>query len=111
MPRFPRTNGAALAAHVLRHFVRPARVRLRTLLPPLFEDAVRTRVSGEFSGRWRSSRVTPETGWAAVGAPRGGAGTTARVLYMPQQALVVYPPIAVVLANAVLAALNGLRLL
>jgi len=71
------------------------------------------------------------TGWAAVGgAPRAdsttagtgtgtgtgtrgaiAAGTTAGgVLHMPPQALLSYPPIAT-LANALLAALNGLRLL
>ena len=82
----------------------------RTLLPPLFEDAVRARVSGEFSRAAEEFARTPETGWAAVGAPRGGAGTTAGVLHMPPQALVVYPSIAV-LANALLAALNRLRLL
>ena len=86
----------------------------RTLLPPLFEDAVRTRVSGEFSKAVEEFARTPETGWAAVGAPRrdsrGGTGTTAGVLHMPPQALVVYTPVAV-LANALLAALNGLRLL
>ncbi|KAH9991099.1 Dor1-like family-domain-containing protein [Russula vinacea] len=65
----------------------------RTLLPPLFEDAVRARVSGEFS------RAVEEF-----------ARTTSGVLHMPPQALVVYPPIAM-LANALLAALNGLRLL
>jgi len=86
----------------------------RTLLPPLFEDAVRTRVSGEFSKAAEEFARTPETGWAAVGAPRrdsrGGTGTTAGVLHMPPQALVAYTPVAV-LANALLAALNGLRLL
>lgn len=86
----------------------------RTLLPPLLEDAVRTRVSGEFSKAVEEFARTPETGWAAVGAPRrdsrGGTGTTAGVLHMPPQALVVYTPVAV-LANALLAALNGLRLL
>ena len=86
----------------------------RTLLPPLFEDAVRARVSGEFSRAVEEFARTPETGWAAVGAPRadtrGEGGTTASVLHMPPQALAVYPPIAI-LANALLAALNGLRLL
>lgn len=53
---------------------------------------------------------TPETGWAAVGAPRGGAGTTAGVLHMPPQALVFVSYIAV-LANALLTAFHGLRLL
>jgi len=52
---------------------------------------------------------TPETGWAAAGAPRadtrGAAGMTAGMLHMPPQALAVYPPIAI------LAALNGFRLL
>ena len=87
----------------------------RTLLPPLFEDAVRARVSGEFSKAADEFARTPEAaGRMAVGAPRrdsrGGVGTTAGVLHMPPQALVVYPPVAV-LANALLAALNGLRLL
>lgn len=89
----------------------------RTLLPPLFEDAVRARVSGEFYKAVEEFARTPETGWGAVGTPRkdsrgGGAGTTtaAGVLHMPPQALVVYPPVAI-LANALLAALNGLRLL
>ena len=86
----------------------------RTLLPPLFEDAVRTRVSGEFSKAAEEFARTPETSWAAVGAPRrdsrGSTGTTAGVLHMPPQALVAYTPVAV-LANALLAALNGLRLL
>ncbi|KAH9973379.1 Dor1-like family-domain-containing protein [Russula compacta] len=92
----------------------------RTLLPPLFEDAVRARVSGEFSKAAEVFARTPETGWGAVGTPRkdsrgGGAGTTgtttaAGMLHMPPQALVVYPPVAI-LANALLAALNGLRLL
>lgn len=86
----------------------------RALLPPLFEDAVRARVSGDFSRAAEEFARTPETGWAAVGAPRrdsrGGAGKTAGVLHMPPQALVVYPPVAV-LTNMLLAALNGLRLL
>jgi conserved oligomeric Golgi complex subunit 8 len=86
----------------------------RALLPPLFEDAVRARVCGDFSRAAEEFTRTPETGWASVGAPRrdsrGGAGKTAGVLHMPPQALVVYPPVAV-FANALLAALNGLRLL
>ncbi|KAI9509139.1 Dor1-domain-containing protein [Russula earlei] len=88
----------------------------RSLLPPLFEDAVRARVSGEFSRAAEEFGRTPETGWAAVGAPRkdsrGGAGMTSGVLHIhiPPQALAVYPPVAV-FANALLVALNGLRLL
>jgi len=86
----------------------------RTLLPPLFEDAVRARVSGEFSKAADEFARSPGAGWTAVGAPRrdsrGGVGTTTGVLHVPPQALVVYPPVAV-LANALLAALNGLRLL
>ena len=86
----------------------------RTLLPPLFEDAVRARVSGEFSKAASEFGKTPRTSWAGVGAPRrdsrGAAGTTAGVLQMPPQALVAYPPVAV-FANALLAALKGLRLL
>ncbi|KAH9971002.1 Dor1-like family-domain-containing protein [Lactifluus volemus] len=96
----------------------------RTLLPPLFENAVRARVSGEFSRAVDEFARTPETGWGAVGTPRrettrssnssstasSGLTTTTSVLHVPPQALVVYPPIAV-LANALLAALNGLRLL
>ncbi|KAI9459187.1 Dor1-domain-containing protein [Lactarius psammicola] len=84
-------------------FVRPG-LDFRTLLPPLFEDAVRVRASGK----------TPRTSWAGVGVPRRDsqavAGTTALVFQMPPQALVTYPPVAV-FANAILAALNGLRLL
>ena len=111
-PRRTSANGAAIAAHVLRHFVRSARVRLSQLHPPLFEDAVRTgtHVSGEFPRAAEEFARTPETGWAAVGVPRGSTGTTAGVLHTPPRALVVYPPI-VVLANALLAALNGSRLL
>ena len=77
----------------------------RTLLPPLFEDAVRARVFGEFSRAVEDFARTSETGWAAVSAQRGGAGTRASVLQIPPQALMVYPFIAV-LANALLAALN-----
>ena len=112
-PRRTRANGAAIAAHVLRQFVRSARVQLSQLHPPLFEeDAVRTgtHVSGEFPRAAEEFARTPETGWAAVGVPRGSTRTTAGVLHTPPQALVVYPPI-VALANALLAALNGLRLL
>ncbi|KAH9017017.1 Dor1-like family-domain-containing protein [Lactarius hengduanensis] len=86
----------------------------RTLLPPLFEDAVLVRVSGEFSKAAVEFGKTPRTNWAGVGAPRrdsrAAAGTTAGVLQIPPQALVAYPPVAV-FANALLAALNGLRLL
>ena len=86
----------------------------RTLLPPLFEDAVRTRVPGELSKAVEEFARTTDTGWAAVGAPRrdsrGSTGTTAGVLHMPPQGLVVYTPVAV-LANGLLAALNGLRFL
>ncbi len=99
LPRFP--DAASFAR---------LRFDFRTLLPPLFEDAVRARVSGEFSRAVEEFARTPETGWAAVGAPCGGVGTTGGVLYLPPQALVVYPPIAI-LANALLAALNGFRLL
>jgi len=86
----------------------------RTLLPPLFKDAVRARVSGEFARAAEEFGRTPQTGWAAVGAPRkdsrGGTAATAGVLHMPPQGLAVYPPVAV-FANALLAALKGLRLL
>ena len=86
----------------------------RALLPPLFEDAVHSRVSGEFFRAAEDFVRTPETGWAAVGAPRRDSrtvsGTTSGVLHVPPHALVVYPPVAV-LANALLATLNGLRLL
>ncbi len=84
----------------------------RTLLPPLFEDAV--RVSGEFSKAAEDFGKAPRTSWAGVGEPRkdsrAAAEMTAGLLQMPPQALVVYPPVAV-FANAMLAALNGLRLL
>jgi len=59
----------------------------RTLLPPLFEDAVRARVSSEFARAAEEFGGTPQTGWAAVGAPRkdsrGGAAVTVGVLHMP----------------------------
>ena len=77
---------------------------------PLFEVAARTHLSAEFSRAVKEFARTPETGWTAVGAPRGGAGTTARVLHITPQALVVYPSIAV-LANALGATLNEPRLL
>jgi len=71
-------------------------------------------VSDEFSKAVEEFGKTPRTGWAGVGAPRrdsrAAAGTTAGVLQMPPQALVAYPPVTV-FANALLAALNGLRLL
>ncbi|KAI9448449.1 Dor1-domain-containing protein [Lactarius indigo] len=86
----------------------------RTLLPPLFDDSVRVRVSGEFSKAAVEFKKTPGTSWAEVGAPRrdsrATAGTTAGVLQMPPQALVAYLPVAV-FANALLATLNDLRLL
>ena len=72
------------------------------LLLPLFEDAVRTRVSAEFSKAVDEFARTPESAWAAVGAPRGGTETTAGVLHIPPQDLVVNPPIAM-LAKALLA--------
>ncbi|KAF8502193.1 hypothetical protein F5888DRAFT_1670030 [Russula emetica] len=84
-------------------------IHCQRLLPPLFEDAVRAHVSSEFSRAVEEFARTPETGWAAAGAPRadtrGAAGMTAGMLHMPPQALAVYPPIAI------LAALNGFRLL
>jgi hypothetical protein len=86
----------------------------RTLLPPLSEDAVRTRVTADFSKAEEEFARTSDAGWAAVGAPRrdsrGSTATTAGVLHVPPQALVVYTPVAV-LSNGLLAALNGLRLL
>ncbi|KAF8468059.1 hypothetical protein DFH94DRAFT_285249 [Russula ochroleuca] len=39
----------------------------RTPLPLLFEDAVRARVSGEFSRAVEEFARTPEMGWATVG--------------------------------------------
>ena len=72
------------------------------LLPALFEDAVRTRVSAEFSKVVDEFARTAETARAAVGAPRGGTETTASVLHIPPQELVVDLPIAM-LANALLA--------
>ena len=100
LPRFPDAPAlTALLSQLTYCATSFARLGLdfRTLLPPLFEDAVRARASGEFSRVVEEFTRTPETGWAAVGAPRGGAGTTAGVLHMPPQAL--------------LAALNILRLL
>jgi hypothetical protein len=64
---------------------------LRTLLSPLFEDAVCARISSEFSRAVEVFARTPDTGWAAVGVshadPRGGAGTTGGVFHMPPQVL------------------------
>ena len=60
-----------------------------TLLLPLFEDAVRARVLDEFSRAVEEFLRMPESGWAAVGAPRGGAGMIGGVLHMPPQAMVV----------------------
>ena len=113
LPRFPDAPGlTALLSQLMYCATSFARLGFDfcTLLPPLFEDAVRTRVSSGFSRAVEEFVRTPETACAAVGAPRGGAETTAGVLHMPPQALVVYPPIAM-LANALLAALYGLRLL
>ena len=76
-----------------------------TLLPPLFEDAVRTRVSRKFSEALEVFARTPEAGRGALGAL---LRTHAGVLHMPPQALVVYPLVAV-LANALLVALMGWR--
>lgn len=59
MPRFSRTNCAALAVHVLRHFVRPARVRLSYVR--YFRRCSKTRCAHarlvNSPGRWRCSRV------------------------------------------------------
>ncbi|KAF8485828.1 hypothetical protein DFH94DRAFT_708345 [Russula ochroleuca] len=88
-------------------FARPG-FDFRMLLPPLFEDAVRARASGDFSGAEDEYARTPEKGWAAVRAAHS-SGTTASAFYMPPQALLVYPPIAI-LANVLRAPLNGLRL-
>ena len=56
---------------------------------------MRARVCGEFSGAAAGEFArTPEMGWDAVGVPRGGSGTTASVLHMPAQALLVYRPTA-----------------
>jgi len=101
------------AAHGTAAPVRCARPA-RTQLPPLFEDAVRTRVTGKFSKDAEVFARTPETSWAALGAPRrdscGSSGTKAGVLYMPLQALVVYSLVAI-FTNAILAVLNVLGLL
>jgi hypothetical protein len=105
----PRADGAALA---IRHLVRSVRVQFRTLIPPLFEDAVRVRASGELCRAAAEFGRTPEIGWTSVRVtqadPRGLQGR--------QLAPYVYTgagrtsPIAI-LVNAILAGLNGLRLL
>ena len=105
LPRFP--DAPALTALLLQltyYATSFARIGFdfRMLLPPLFEDAMRTRVSAEFSKVVDEFARTPETAWAAVGAPRGGTETTAGVLHIPPQGLVVNPPIGM-LANALLA--------
>lgn len=82
MPRFPDALTAFLSqlTYYATSFSRLG-FDFRTPHLPLFEDAVRTRVSAEFSRAVKEFARTPETGWAAVGAPRGGAGTTARAPY------------------------------
>ena len=97
LPRFP--DAPALTALLLQlTYCATSFARLgfdfRMLLPPLFEDAVRTRVSAEFSKVVDEFARTPETARAVVGAPRGGTETTASVLHIPPQGLVVDLPIA-----------------
>ncbi|KAI0262301.1 Dor1-like family-domain-containing protein, partial [Gloeopeniophorella convolvens] len=83
----------------------------RGALPPLFGDAVRARVAGEFARAAEEFARTPRAGWAPAGAPRRDSRTgAAGALHVPPPALVVHPPVAL-FANALLAALNGLRLL
>ena len=87
--RRARTDSTTLATHELRHFIRLARVRLSHAPSTAFEDAARARASGEFPRAVEEFTRTPEM------ASRGGLGTTVGVLYIPSQALVVYPPIAI----------------
>jgi hypothetical protein len=87
----------------------------RTLLPPFLKMRCVRVYQASFPKRRRSSRKTPRTSWAGVGAPRRDSRGFCRddgcwCAQMPPQALVAYPPVAV-FANALLAALNGLRLL
>jgi conserved oligomeric Golgi complex subunit 8 len=116
LPRFPDAPTPTALLSQLTYCASSAtslaqlRFDFRTLLLPLFEDAVCARVSSEFSRAVEEFAHTPETGWAADGAPRGdtrgAAGTTAGMLHIPPQALVVYPPISI-LTNVLLTALNG----
>ena len=80
-------------------------------LPPLFEDMERRRES-EFSGggEFAHSSCVPQRQTALLLKHHVGVQRQLVCSVMPPQALVVYPPIAV-LANALLAALNRLRLL
>ena len=98
--RSTRTDGTALAViHALRHFICMARFRVSYAC---------VLQCGDFSRAVDEFARTLEMGCDAVGVPREGPGTTAGVLHMPPQVLLVYyyPPIPTLLA-----ALNGLRLL
>jgi hypothetical protein len=104
LPRFPDVPALTALLSQLTYSTAPLRtLGSRSTFRTLFCRCLRTWCAHaclvNSPGRcWRSSCVqfvrTPETGWAAAGAPRGGSGTTATIA---------------MLANALLAALNGLR--
>jgi hypothetical protein len=78
LPQFP--NGPALTAQLSQYatsFARP-RFDFRTLIPALFEEAVRVRASGELCRAAEAFGRTPEIGWTAVRVtqadPRGLQG-------------------------------------
>ncbi|KAI0049933.1 Dor1-domain-containing protein [Auriscalpium vulgare] len=91
----------------------------RLLLPPLFSDAVRSGVAAEFhtaTAEWQATlakhadaRRHPPSSWLGTAQlPREDA--LAGPSHTPPHVLAVYPPVATY-ANALLTALNGLRLL
>ena len=92
-------------------FARPG-FNFRTLILPLFEDAMRLRASGELCRAAEEFRCTPDIGWTTVRVTQADS----RDLQGRQLGSYVHAgagrtsPIAI-LVNTILAELNGLRLL
>jgi hypothetical protein len=113
-PQFPNipTLTAQLSQYATSH-VRSG-FNIRTLIPPLFEDAVRVRASGELCWAAKEFGRAPEIGWTAVRVaqadPRGLQGRRLALYVHTGAGRRVHPPIAI-LVNAIVAELNGLRLL
>ncbi|KAN0109644.1 hypothetical protein V8E52_009081, partial [Russula decolorans] len=107
-------NVPALTAQFSQYATSFARsgFNIRTLIPPLFEVAVRVRASGELCGAAEEFGRTPEIGWT----PARVTQADPRGLQRRQLALYVHTdagrtsPIAI-LVNAILAELNGPQLL
>ena len=59
------TSERTRADDAIRHLARPG-FNHRTLIPPLFEDVVRIRASGELYSAAKELERTPEIGWTAV---------------------------------------------